>query len=281
MRDDDFFLSKRERDHLAELLATTIPGLVDDLAITITKQDRIGRPELTRHRRTKRPGSRPPVNLEAAGAADELRSALATAIRFICEERAIEWWPLDSVAPGYIGPLRAGWRRLPEGYQATILDLTAWLRKHLISLALSAGADDVYFEIDRAAAAARRAVDHPVITEHYVGTCPGCERDLYARRSETRYNCRCGTSVTKLSQDDRINAELEGRNYTAQELVAIVRDRLGVHVKVKAIYDLEYRKIDPVQVRGWRSNMSGRQVKMYRAGDVLNALRERVVAHRN
>lgn len=255
MRDDDFFLPRHQREHLAELLTTAIPSLIEDLIITATKQDRIGRPELTRHRRTKRPGSRAPLNPEAASAAQDLHNALVGTVRLVCESRGRDY---DG------GP--------------TTLSMCGWLAEYVSSIALTEGAEDAYFEIDTAVKAARRAVDHPMIRERYVGTCRGCDRDLYALRGDTRYTCRCGTSVTKLSQDERINAELEGRNYTAQELVAIVRDRLGVHVKVKAIYDLEYRKVNPVSVRGWRTNMSGRQVKMYRAGDILDALRERAAA---
>lgn len=255
MQDDDFFLPQHERTRLEALLKTDIPSLIEDLAVTAAKQDRITKPEQNQNRRTKRPESRPPINFEAAGAEQDLHNALVGAVRLVCESRGRDY----------------------DGDPST-LGMCGWLAEYVSSIALTEGAEDVYFEIDAAVKAARRAVDHPMIRERYVGDCPKCERDLYAMRSATRYLCRCGTSVEKVVQDERINSVLEGRNYTAQELVHIVRDRLGLQVKVKTIYDLEYRKDGAVPVRGRRLSHSGRYVKMYRAGDVLAALRVRAAA---
>lgn len=255
MRDDDFFLPQHERARLEALLKADIPSLIEDLAVTACKQDRIGRTEENRHRRRKRLESSPPMSIEAFEKAEALHHSLVGAARLVCESRGRDY----------------------DG-DSTTLGLCGWLAEYVSSIALTEGAEDVYFEIDTAVKAARRAVDHPMIRERYVGTCAKCDRDLYAMRSDTRYLCRCGTSVEKVVQDERINSVLEGQNYTAQELVHIVRDRLGLHVKVKTIYDLEYRKEGAVVVRGWRMIHSGRQVKMYRAGDVLAALRERLAA---
>lgn len=200
MRDDDFFIPRNQRDHLTELLTTTIPGVLEDLIVTAARQDRISRPELSQTRKPKRPESRPPLNFEAAGVEIELHAALVGAVRLMCESRGVDY----------------------DG-NPTTLGLCGWLQRNVTAIALTEGAEDIYHSIDMATKAALRAVDHRPILEHYVGTCVACDGDLYARRSDTLYACRCGTTVTKLAQDERILNELEGRNYTAQELVDLVR----------------------------------------------------------
>ena len=252
MRDDDFFIPQHQRDHLTELLTTTIPGVLEDLIVTAARQDRISRPELSQTRKPKRPESRPPLNFEAAGVEIELHAALVGAVRLMCESRGVDY----------------------DG-NPTTLGLCGWLQRNVTAIALTEGAEDIYHSIDMATKAALRAVDHRPILEHYVGTCVACDGDLYARRSDTLYACRCGTTVTKLAQDERILNELEGRNYTAQELVDLVRDRLGLKIRVNAIYELERRKVNPVEPRGYRVSHSGRRVAMFNAGEVFAVLRAR------
>jgi hypothetical protein len=252
MREDDFYLPKNQRDDLTELLTKRIPHVIGHLAITTSRRDRISRPELSQTRKPKRPESRPPLNFESSDAGQELHNALTSAIRFTCEPRGITY----------------------DG-NPTALGMCGWLARNVTAIALTEGAEDVYHDIDRTTAAAYRAVDHRPILEHYVGTCVACDGDLYARRSDTLYACRCGTTVTKLAQDERILTELEQRNYTVNELVDLVRDRMGMSIKPKTIYDLEYRKVNPVPARGYRVTPGNRRVAMYNAGEVFAALRER------
>lgn len=137
MRDDDFFLPKPAVAELREALTRTIPSLVEDLAVTTTRQDRITRGRLHNGRRGK-PESRPPMNFDSAGAAQELHNALVGGVRLMCESRAM----------GYDGDV-------------STLGLCGWLRRNLIALAMTEGAEDVHHEITGAVRAALRVVDLP------------------------------------------------------------------------------------------------------------------------
>lgn len=137
MRDDDFYLPKHHVAELRELLTQTIPSRLDDLAITLTCQDRITRPGLTRGRCGRLDGN-VPLNLDAAAAEHELRAALVGAVRLVCEHRGQD----------YDGP-------------ADNLGLCAWLRRNLVALALTPGAPDVHADITAAAKQARQVVDLP------------------------------------------------------------------------------------------------------------------------
>lgn len=137
MRDDDFFLPKPAVAELREALTRTIPSLVEDLAVTTTRQDHITRGNLHSGKRPK-PTSRPPMNFDSAGAAQELHNALVGGVRLMCESRAMDY---------------AG--------DPTTLGLCGWLRRNLISLAMTEGAEGVHHEIIGAVKAATRAVDVP------------------------------------------------------------------------------------------------------------------------
>lgn len=161
MRDDDFFLPRHERERLRDLLGQTIPALVEDLAITISRQDRVARPGLSKIHRGK-PESAVPINFGAAGCLIELQNSIASAIRHVCEERGLEFMPLKCVDWEFVGPLAPGWKRVSSGYQASLLELSAWLKAHLVSFALTEGAGEYYQDIASATKAALRSVDLPL-----------------------------------------------------------------------------------------------------------------------
>lgn len=132
----DFFLPRREQAILSEKLGT-VPSLVEDLAITVTRQARIQRSGLGKPRR-QRPGSRLPFHIAAAEAEDALHNALTTWVRFVCEERQIVY----------------------RGHDDDIT-LSRWLRKHMVSLALTAGSEDAFDDLVGKIDECRKVVDLP------------------------------------------------------------------------------------------------------------------------
>jgi hypothetical protein len=132
----DFYLSRPEQAKLRDKLHG-VPALVEDLAVTITRQAHIEKRGLGATRRP-RPESRLPYHIGAAQAADELHNCLTTWVRFTCEGQHIRYTDHDDD-----------------------ISLARWLAKHLIQLALTPGseesADDIIANID----ACRECVDLP------------------------------------------------------------------------------------------------------------------------
>lgn len=140
---DHFFLDRKSQRHLREKLAT-IPRVAEDIAITETKQAVMCRPGLSKIRRPKKAGYSIPFHIGAAAAAHDLRSSLAAAVRHTCEYKGFDYWPVGYTHPyGFIGPLREGHRRLPQGYDEGAPMVTAkWLWKYMGSFAMTEGCEE-------------------------------------------------------------------------------------------------------------------------------------------
>lgn len=132
----DFFLDRKDQAKLRDELAT-IPELVEDLAITITRQARIQKANLGRPKR-QRPGPRAPFHLGAWIAAEELHNALATWVRLACEQRCIYYRESNDM-----------------------VTLARWLRKNMVALALTEGAGEACTDLTDKIADCRRHVDLP------------------------------------------------------------------------------------------------------------------------
>ena len=131
---DGWFLPKHEQDQLVELLGQ-IPALIEDLAITIAKQDRMTSGPKIANGSDEQPL---PFDENAAQAADELNHELARWVRHTCEQRHLTY----------------------DGRDDTIT-LTAWLKRWIIALALTEGSEEALHDIRLAVRQARRAVDRP------------------------------------------------------------------------------------------------------------------------
>lgn len=270
MSDDGYFLPRHEWEPLRRTLAR-VPALAEDLAITLTRQDRVQKPGLSKSSR-RRPESALPMHLGAAEASAELHSCLAGWVRLVVESRGIDYMPIGFThREGFVGPLREDEARVPIGYDAGALPvLTRWLRTNLVALAMTEGsseaADDIASQVDNV----RRVIDLPQYL-NYQGQCGSCGGDLRALREDRQITCQCGLVIQKSDNDRKINNILEARLFTATELVGIVFDRFGVEIKPKTVHDMAYRKVNPMTVRG--VGYDGQ--KLYRAGDVFDALRQR------
>lgn len=132
----DFYLDKIQQAKLRDKLGL-VPALVEDLAVTITRQARIQKSGLGKPRR-QRPESRLPFHLGAAEAADELHSCLVAWVRFVCEERQMHYRDSDND-----------------------ISLARWLRRNIVTLALIEGSEEACDELCERIDECRRHVDLP------------------------------------------------------------------------------------------------------------------------
>ncbi len=133
--DDQFFMPRHDQAALVAILRT-IPGLVEDLAVTVTRQDRLttGRPRIS----TGEQEQPLPFNVNASDAGDYLHFVLAQWARLVLDQRGLEY----------------------DGTDATT-SVAAWLDRNIISLAMTEGAETALDEIRAAVSQATRACDRP------------------------------------------------------------------------------------------------------------------------
>jgi len=160
---NQFFITRAE-EALASLLRE-IPGLVEDLAITLTRQDCLS---AGGNRVAVGSDEQPlPINAIASEAHDFLRSTVASWVRHVWEYRAMEWQPIEWASPNvctwdFIGPLREREWRLPCVVpEPSTTELASWLAHHVTSLAMTEGCEEAYGDIDYAMSQCRIACDRP------------------------------------------------------------------------------------------------------------------------
>lgn len=131
-----FYLSRHEQQWLRDKLCE-LPGLIEDLAVTETRQANIIRPGLGKLKHC-RPGPQLPFNLDAAEKSTELDRCLAGWVRFVCVHRKIH----------YTG----GRSALSHGN---------WLKRHITDLALIDGSQTAYKDIAGRILDCRKVIDLP------------------------------------------------------------------------------------------------------------------------
>ena len=133
---DAYFLDRGSQIKLRDELAS-IPRMIGELSITLTRQARVQRLGLSKSRRRK-PESQVPIHLGAEEAAQKLHNCLSTWVRLVCEQRAIVW---------------------DKGND--IITLAKWLRINMIALALTEGSEEAYEDIKAATDECWRQIDIP------------------------------------------------------------------------------------------------------------------------
>ncbi|MCF3939913.1 hypothetical protein [Gordonia tangerina] len=160
---DNAFLDRHGQATLRDTLHS-IEAHLDDLADTITRQASTARKNVNSHRRPKKLRSRPPVDEGAQDVANSLHNSLHTAVRHTCEYRAVAFIPVGFTHRHgeFIGPLLPGENRVPPGYdESTLAVLVKWLRKHLISFAMTEGSPEWADSIEVAAKRLMKVIDLP------------------------------------------------------------------------------------------------------------------------
>lgn len=133
---DGFVIPRHQQTELRELLAQ-IPALIEDLSITLTRQDRLGAGS-GGGKRGRIDAPPLPINLAAMEARDQLHNTLAGWIRHTCNERGLTY----------------------DGTGSPI-SMAGWLTRWHIALALSEGAEEAIPDLTDAIRRCRRVCDRP------------------------------------------------------------------------------------------------------------------------
>lgn len=136
---ETFYLDREGQRKLVKALRE-IPSLVEDLAVTITKRDRLTRPEPGGRSSVERVEMPLPINIDAVDAADALCACLLRWVQDVCQARQLPY---------------------PWSGSTNTLTLAAWLDRNVIALALTDGAENAPGQIGHHVKMARRAVDLP------------------------------------------------------------------------------------------------------------------------
>ncbi|MGV8874847.1 MAG: hypothetical protein ACOH2Q_20120 [Rhodococcus sp. (in: high G+C Gram-positive bacteria)] len=166
-----------------------------------------------------------------------------------------------------------------------LLEQTAvWLACHPHELRTHPAIDEMFDSLSDVVAIVNKAIDQlPEL--RYKGVCQyveydqgrerRCKADLYAEKGEEWVQCpRCKASYAVAKLDRDILAQMREMNYTAVELMSLLRE-LGTRVPKSTLYRwINERKLPP---RGWMRE--GRIIQrwihrddpaVYRLGDVLD-----------
>lgn len=132
---EQFFMTRADMESLATLLRR-VPGIVADLAITMTRQDKVGDGGI---RVAKGSDEQPlPINLAASDAHDLLHSTVISWTRHVCEYRSIV----------YAGPTDTA-------------RVALWLANHVTSLAMVEGCEETIDEVKYAISQCDSVCDRP------------------------------------------------------------------------------------------------------------------------
>ncbi len=127
-----------DRDTARELARTlgAIPDLAEDLSDARTRQTRFGAVDYRTRNGARE--QRLPFNPAAARVEDELRAVLVSWVRLVCEQRAVEYSGVVSIA-----------------------GMAEWLQRNIVAFAMTEGVEQAPGEIAAAVAAAESVVCPP------------------------------------------------------------------------------------------------------------------------
>lgn len=246
---DASYLCRAHHELLAELLAG-IPALVDDLEVTVTRQNRT-----VSERHGARSATTPlPWNEHAAAVAAELAQTVNRASLTVAGSEQDERDRLVEVA----------------AYDTA--NLARWLRRNPALVRRHPEAATVLAEIDDAVRVARRAVDRP--PEHvFAGPCGVelsdgrcCRGDVYGRPGASAAFCGdCGARFDAAQRREWMLSEIE-EHATHSGLLASLVTGLG-------------QPVGSSTIRKWAAtgrlkviSVDRHRRKLYRIGDVLELL---------
>lgn len=212
-----------------------LAGVGDVLAqLTITRGHGLTRPDTLGISRRSQDGALP-VDLTAAQAATDLADVLRI------------------------------WAHDLGGAPATGCEAAAWLIKHSDAVATHPDAAQCLDEITDAIHRAWQAVDHPP-ERSFLGPCPECAADLYARPGRAHVTCRCGAVLDAARRRDWLLSQVRDQLDTASGIARALPGLLSTH-------------LTPAMIRGYahRGRLAARPAgadgkPRYRIGDVLDVL---------
>ncbi len=244
---DHMSLNTAEQAKLTRELDAVIEWVAEALEDAVTQQS--VQPSGPRGRRAKRGATEDDSSLPFSEPASDVARDLGETLN--------AWVTHIAAAGKFVHPGRL-----------TIVQAARYLRtrRYITRLSLTEEGADGYDEILHAIDRAIRIVDRRILPT-YMGACPICKADLWARRSEEKLACRACEKVviTREDNDQRVSEALVDRLFTSTELVSVVEARLGQRITTKTIRNLARHRItDKGKDRHGNT--------LYRCGDVLDAL---------
>lgn len=232
---------------------------------------------LSRQAHTTSPGDRiggtPEQPLPFHAGASEivwvLHNTLSTWARDLCETRGIDYMPLGYLSSAFVGPLRQGERRIPNGFVESTAGIAAWLSHYVTSISGTESAGECFDEISAAVAAAHRVIDRPP-GRMYIGPCGEvlnvveCDADIYITLGQYEAVCPvCGATHEVEQRRERLQAQVRGILGTAAELARLLPWILDSPVTRKRI--TYYSRIGAITAR----DVAGET--MFQIGEVIDA----------
>jgi len=212
-----------------------VPSLVEELEVTITKQDRVGGRGGGGGQSFEPPS---PFNERASDVRTQLRDRLSSWARAVAEHS------------GGVVPYT------PDARGTAVL-AARWLAEHPWSVAGYPAAGDLFEEVSDDVRAAFQCIDRPPLAT-FAGRCD-CGGLLYARPGHGLAACRtCGLTYGVQEMREWMLGELEHREGTATEVSAIL-SAVGIRIS--------YTTIHRWHARGYLGRVDGYR-PIYRVGDV-------------
>lgn len=206
--DSPLYLCSIHLRYLEQALAE-VPWLLEQLQITITKQDKLHQVQGKSEQDTRQM-----LNFGASKLASEVEITLARWVSKLVDQNGLQFLPKFRVAHDFIGPLLPHWDRMPIGYTPTPARLARWLAHHVNTAATREDVGDLYNEIItltgnpdrfaqqqgklvRAINRKDRVIVGPCQTPIYDGDGTTlCGKTLWADGGQTEVVCgRCGATV--------------------------------------------------------------------------------------
>jgi hypothetical protein len=237
-----------------------VPGLLDDLVVTWSKQDRLRAGGGHRGKQSEAPL---PVRFDITPVIAALGNELTTWARDLVDRHG---WdvpdpprrrPHNTAKPdipsvgaqnlrrGEVGNGR-GLAVFPASSPSTDLACYAavWLADHSEQLRMNPAVMEAHRGITGAIAAAENAIDRPE-ARLFIGACDTCDAALYAKPDDRNTRCDvCGTSYADVAERwDRALFRLRGYPATAALIAGSIGELYGVIVSRKLINSWHHRRM--------------------------------------
>lgn len=217
-----------------------VPGLLDDLVVTWSKQDRLTTGGGGGHR--GRPSEAPlPVRFDITAVVAAVGNEVTTWARDLVDRNG--WDVADPPARvarnGKRGPVFiATTPRIDLACYAAV-----WLADHIEALRRHPAVMEAHTGLTGAVAAAENAIDRPE-ARLFIGSCDKCQAALYAKPEDRNTRCElCGKAYTDVAERwDRALLRLRGYPATAAVLAGSIGQLYGVIISKRLIHSWHCRK---------------------------------------
>lgn len=256
-----------------EVALGDVPALMEDLLVTLMRQDRMP-PTPNKQRRRS----------EHTRWDDELNSDVEDQGRLLAAKgynRTLHNRQAGEVMSTLGNAVTTAVRALAEPLRITlpVMDAAAasrWLLTNLASVALSPAGPDIVADVVREHHRAMRVIDRPE-ERTYIGLCDKCHTAMHARPYDLTHRCACGEAYDiaerRQDQTDRVLESL----FSLAEIADLSTRYLGGRLTIKQLEGW-VRRGRLRKAPGSRPHPTkvGEVMALYRAGDVLALASQRI-----